>query len=92
MVTNNKSLMLKCECRGAAIEITHWNDDNEFWFSIWKQSPYLRPLRWKERIRWCWNILRTGNPWADDIILTSENAKKVAEFINNNLSQNGKTN
>jgi len=46
--------------------------------SIWK---YDRPFSIKERLRWCYHILKTGNPWADHTILTTENAQRVANFI-----------
>jgi hypothetical protein len=80
------SIMVKCACHGEAIEITHPTMDagyseDEFWISIWNQG-FCRPLCMRERIRWCWNIFRTGKPWADNIILTPEQAKQIADFIN----------
>jgi hypothetical protein len=83
-----ESLMLKCACSSEAVELTYWpNDDvpDEFWFCMWEMAP-ARPLCWRERIRWCWNILRKGNPWADNIILNPEQAKQVAEFITKHLT------
>lgn len=83
---NNASpseLMLKCACHTEALEITHLpNEDkpDEFWFSIWENGFDSRLSR-RERFRWCWNILRTGRPWGDNIILTPEQAMQVAKFI-----------
>lgn len=83
--------MVKCACHGEAIEVTYWpHTDNEFWFSIWDQG-FSRPLCWREKIRWCWNILRTGKPWADNIIVTPEQAKQIADFINQYQNVNTKT-
>lgn len=87
LVDKDTSIMLKCECNGEALEVTHWpNTDipDEFWFSIWKQG-FKRPLCWREKIRWCKNIILTGEPWKDNIILTPEHAKQVADFINQHL-------
>jgi hypothetical protein len=91
------SIMVKCECHDEALEVTHWPDtngngesENEYWFAIWKQGFDTR-LCWRERFRWCWNILRTGKPWGDNIILTPENAKQVSEFINQNLKNDTET-
>jgi hypothetical protein len=83
----DKSIMVQCECGGEAIEIQHWSDENKFYFSIWR-CGFFRPMRWKERFRWCWYILRTGNPWADHIILHTDNAKQVAEFLTQNHIKN----
>lgn len=89
----DKSLMVKCECGAEALEVQFWPNmtdgfPDEFYFSHWKQE-FFRPLPWREKLRWCWNILRTGNPWGDDIITTPQNAKRIADFIIENL-QNGK--
>ena len=84
--------MVKCACYGEAIEVTYWpNDDipDEIWFSIWKQG-FDYPLGWREKVRWCWNILRNGKLWADNIVVSPEQAKQVADFINQHL-QNDKT-
>jgi hypothetical protein len=42
-----------------------------------------RTLRWSERLRWCWQILRYGKPWSDFIILNTENQKRLKEFLEN---------
>jgi hypothetical protein len=79
--------MVKCECHGEALEVTHWKNKgspDEVWFAIWQQG-FTVPLCWRERFRWCWNILRKGKPWKDNIILTPEKAKEVADFINQHL-------
>ena len=79
-----KSYIVKCDCYGSALEIERdvWDKDyRRFWFSIWKRGRDRGSLCWRERIRWCWNILTTGNPWADDIIVTDNEAREIAEFI-----------
>ena len=81
--TTPSELMLKCACHTEALEVTHWpnvDSPDEFWFSIWKYG-FDNRLCWRERFRWCWNVLRTGKPWADNIILTPEQANDVARFI-----------
>ena len=87
LVDEDTSIMVRCECYGEALEVTHWRNKDcpdEFWFAIWQQG-FKVPLCWREKIRWCWNILRKGKPWKDNIILTPEHAKQVADFINQHL-------
>lgn len=86
MVTSNMdnppSIMEKCSCSGEAIEVQYWGDvDNEFYIAYWNEG-FKRPLKWRERLRWCWRILRTGDPWADRVIVNKEQAKRIAEFLN----------
>ncbi len=80
------SLILKCDCGAEALEIQYWEDNKtkEFTFCFWQQG-FTRPLCWRERLRWCWNILRTGNPWSDTIILYPEKTKQVVEFLNKHI-------
>lgn len=86
---SEKSLMVKCECGGEALEVTYWPNkdcEDEICFSYWKEGFY-RPMCWRERLRWCWRILRTGNPWSDSILMYPPQAKQVADFIRENLQQ-----
>ena len=34
-----------------------------------------------ERIKYCWQVLRTGEPYKDMIILEQKTAKKIAEVL-----------
>ena len=83
------SLFIKCDCSCELLEVQRYDYDDElakgFNFTFWKRGRINRPMDWKERFRWCWRILRTGDPWADSIIATDENAKKVSDYINKNL-------
>jgi len=87
-----KYLIVKCDCGSEALEVQYWlNDDaknkypDEFYFAFWHYG-FERPLCWRERLRWCWRILRTGNPWADSILVFPTKAKQIADFINENIS------
>jgi hypothetical protein len=84
-----KSHFLKCECGCQVMEIERYDykdGDQGFNFTIWNRGrDGKRIVGWKEKFRWCWRIIKTGNPWADDIIATNQNARGVAEFILQNL-------
>lgn len=88
-----KSHFVKCNCGGDMLEVERYNyrdGDEGFNFSSWSRGRHGKKLIWKERFRWCWNILRTGSPWADDIIATNQDAKGLAEFILKNLPNEDK--
>ena len=85
----DKSKFVRCDCFGHALEvrrdmeivdgkITHKN----FEICIWERyGESNRKMSWRERIRWCWQVLRTGRPWADQVTISDDKAKKLAEFI-----------
>jgi len=60
--------------------------EKHFEFSMWNRVGDS-PLSFRQRLRWCWNILRTGMPWADMVILSDEKVKNLAEFIYQNIAE-----
>lgn len=86
---NNNSHFVKCDCSSHILECERYDEDKfnqGFNFAFWNYGQDGNERRkWKERFRWCWRILRTGNPWADSIIATNKNARGLAEFILKNL-------
>lgn len=89
---HHKSHYCKCDCNGHLLEIQRYDykeGDDGFYFTMWANELSGGKLTWKERFRWCWNILTKGTPWADHIIATNESARRVAEFILETLPPNG---
>ena len=39
------------------------------------------PLSIKQRIRWCWYLMKSGMPFADMIVLTRETAKELGKDL-----------
>ena len=80
----------KCECTSHLLQAERYiysNTDKGFNFSVWHYGHDGNIRRWKERFRWCWRILRTGNPWADSIIATDKCALELANFITSELKK-----
>jgi hypothetical protein len=89
--------VIPCDCNSHRIEIDyvveHWeNEDGStvynkcYEVAVWELLGNS-PLRFSERIRWCWRILKTGMPWCDMVIITKEKAEELAKFINNNVDK-----
>ena len=77
----NKELFLKCSCGTHGLQVNHEDDFcEEVEFSYWQRYLDGR-LGFKERLRWAWRILRTGNPWADHITLDQEDKEKLINFL-----------
>lgn len=88
MNTNN-SHFVKCDCSSHILECERYCDSDKeqgFNFAVWNYGhDGNERKKWKERFRWCWRILNTGNPWADSIIATNKDARGLANFILKNL-------
>ena len=76
-----KNLFIKCECCGEALEISYDEELDSIELSIWTYG-HNNVMGWRERLRWCWRILRTGNPWGDHVILTHQKMQEIINFYN----------
>lgn len=76
-----KSKFLMCECYSHALFIEKYEHDEEVSISLFERAFNNRVLSWKERIRWCLHILKTGLPWTDYVLLSKENQKSLKEFL-----------
>lgn len=65
--------MFPCDCGCALICIDH--DEDLIFVSVYGRGHCRDDrLTWKERFRWAWNLLTTGQPYSDEFVLTKEKA------------------
>lgn len=79
--TNEKYLHLRCDCSGEAIEFAYYPDWKQLEVCLWIRGYQKPTMGFLERIRWCWRILRTGQPWTDMVILSHEQISQVQGFL-----------
>jgi len=96
-----KKIFIKCDCGTHLLEVTsdveYFDSTNsyikpgrrrvrqEFWLAMFAYGTYnKKPSLW-ERLRIVWNYLKTGKMHADQLILNSDEAQKLADFLNNNI-------
>ena len=90
----DKSIFIKCECQAEGLGVDYFADDSHYYFSYWKQGLSNKKLSWRAKIRYCWQVLRRGKAFEDEIILSSESANKLCNWIigteaNKLLDKNG---
>ena len=70
-----------CACFAEVLRITHW-DDGEIYLSLLKPRSH-GTADWKQRLRHIWRILRDGDPWEDEMVLTKEEAQALGRYLLN---------
>ena len=72
-----------CHAEGLILSEDDWGGDQgkHIEIAMWNYGSHGRVMPWSERFRWCWNILKSGLPWADEVILHPDEAKRLAESI-----------
>ena len=62
-------------------EVNNFLDEGDVFVALYDIGQYGKQKGFKERLRWCWRILRTGFPWCDQVIFTIPRAKTFAKSI-----------
>jgi hypothetical protein len=80
-INNSRQKFFMCECSSHALSVTKFEDEDEFYFSIWHEAA-LERLSLLQRIRYIWKILKSGSPYGDQLILSSEKIESLINFLN----------
>lgn len=70
-----------CSCSSEGLIFEYDPEYKEANVALWHYGSCDGKLSWKERLRWCWNILRSGLPWTDAISMNPQEARHFAETI-----------
>ena len=85
-----KPYYFKCDCGHAIIEVYKWADDQPplvnlsfYEIGLNKDNRY----GWREKLRHCWKIIKTGSAYADEFVFSSEDASRFAKTISELLNE-----
>ena len=72
----------ECDCGGEGVMLAESEKEEEYpamvtlaFFSHGQFGKY--PLPFKEKMRWCWHIIRTGTLFADEVIMRRHRAREL---------------
>ena len=51
-----------CDCHSHGLVVERFDDEEEVYIALFERGLDGRKLSFIERIKWCWQILRHGNP------------------------------
>lgn len=67
----------RCECCVHALVVE--KDEHGSWtFGVWEWSPYGGALRFRDRLRYIWQVIRHGKPWGEHVSLKKADATRLA--------------
>ena len=80
---DNIRYIIECDCGADGISVTHAYEDDgvymETYISHWLYGKWDMGL--KEKIKYCWHILTTGNVYADMVCLSNDNRKRLINAL-----------
>ena len=83
-----EKLYVSCECGSELMVLEHCKctevNIDDFTIAIYRYGYSEKPNLW-QRLKYCFYHLKTGKKYTDQIIINPENAKKITDWINNEL-------
>ena len=77
----DKEKFIQCDCWGEGLLVTKFDDEEEMYFSYWRQGINPIKLSWWMRLKLCWMVLTKGNVYDDQVVLNKEKAMDLALWI-----------
>ena len=77
----DREKFIKCDCHGEGILVTKYDDEEEMYFSYWREGMNPIKLSWWMRLKLCYLALFKGNFYGDQVILNKEKAMELALWI-----------
>ena len=74
---------LMCSCASESIVLEKYKGEEEIYLSIFGRGLNIKRYSVLDRVRHIWQILRTGFPYTDEIVLNKKDAVTLAKEINN---------
>lgn len=87
-----KERVITCECGTHIVIIQEWDHPEEsefnhqsFEMAIFQYGLYNARVSLWRRLRWAWKLIWTGKYFSDEVCMTPEDAKQLADFINERI-------
>ena len=77
----DREKFIKCDCHSEGILVTKFDDEEEIYFSYWREGINPIRLSWWMRLKLCWMVITKGNYYEDQVILNKEKSKELALWI-----------
>ena len=77
----DREKFVKCGCHGEGILVTKFDDEEEMYFSYWREGINPVKLSLWMRLKLCYLALFKGNYYDDQVILNKEKAMELALWI-----------
>ena len=70
-----------CDCHSESLLVEYFADDKEFYLSIWQRGYASRKYTFLQKLCAIWQIITTGSPFNDQLILNKDEATKLSKFL-----------
>lgn len=73
---------IMCACQSESILLEKYCNEQEIYLSLFGRGLNVQRYTFKDKLRHIWQILTKGSPYTDEIVLSSQKAKELADALN----------
>lgn len=77
-----------CDCHTEGLIVDKLED--ETCIALWSYGQRGDKISFSNRLRWCWNILLNGLPWADCVILHETEVQRLIKTLQKHMKKKKK--
>lgn len=78
MITDIEELYVECSCGSEVLKLEYDKEMKLYDIAVF----HLNGKRsWKNRWKQIWHIIKTGEPYADNLVLKPEDVNKIVSFV-----------
>jgi len=76
------SKYIGCDCGAEVLQIEYDDETKEFYLGIYQM---IKRYSLKDKLHYIWQIIRKGEPYGDQIVLSKNRAIELKEYIENHV-------
>ena len=83
----HSSLIFPCDCHDHHFLHFEWDEEDTDWRYIYVSNQW-RPVRWRDKIKSCYKILRNREYSIDEVVLNDKSIDALKKFLEGKGSSN----
>lgn len=84
MSQSDKVAYARCSCDTEVLKVEYNEEWEEFNISIYELS---HKTTWKQKLRYIWRIIKTGDPYGDQVVPVKEEMRSIQQLLNEVLEE-----
>lgn len=81
MNEKDKNIFIECECGTHLVKLQYNADCNDVDMVFFSYGINERSFGFRCKLRYIWQIIRTGTPYSDAVCLDKNESKKIVDFL-----------
>lgn len=81
MTRQAENIYIKCKDNGEGISVENDQTEQKYYFAFWRSNSNTTYMNIRERLKYCWYVLRTGKVYSNSITLSRQDVYELYDFL-----------